>query len=226
MDSKIVNKEIKRVIHPLLKNAGFSIFTSRSAWRYTEHRIDIVNFQSYNSYNASVMECTSYSFVVNIGVYPLAVPYDLGEDRMKQRNGFLLPEEYQCPFRIALKRNIKQPESKYDELWYIDPEGRYISEAVDDASKAIVRDGFPWFDRLRDTEEILRIFLNEPRTLGCGSHNSPARSYLIGYLAKSLNQFSLAQDELQRAYDSGCFRWVENNLLKDIRFCGLTRRSS
>jgi hypothetical protein len=224
MDSKTVSKEIRHTIHPLLKEVGFSVFTSRSGWRFLNHRIDVVNFQSFNSYHASVMDCTTYSFAVNLGVYPLVIPYDLGEDRMTRKKDRILPQEYQCPFRKHLNRSIPQPESRFPELWYVDPAGRYLPKVLHDVRRVLLRDGIPWFGRLTDTQQIFRIFVDEPASLGCGAHSSPIRSYLTGYLAKSLGNLALARDELQKALDSGCFQFVERRLAKDIKACGLGSR--
>jgi hypothetical protein len=74
MDSKSVNKEIRQTIWPLLREAGFWRFSSRSAWRHAESRVEVLNFQSFNSYNAGVLGCTTYSFSVNLGVFLLRSP--------------------------------------------------------------------------------------------------------------------------------------------------------
>src|ERR1700756_4978391 len=67
LDSSIVNREIKSAIRPLLQAAGFTQFTTRTGWRYAGEKIDVVNFQSFNSYLASSLGCTTYSFCINLG---------------------------------------------------------------------------------------------------------------------------------------------------------------
>jgi hypothetical protein len=52
MDSKIVSRELWKVVRPLLRDAGWTSFSSRTARRFTQSRIDVVNFQSFNSHLA------------------------------------------------------------------------------------------------------------------------------------------------------------------------------
>jgi hypothetical protein len=69
MDSKVVNKAIKKEIFPFLKENGFTEFNSRNALRFSDQQIDIINFQSFNSYLAKGVGCTTYSFAINYDVY-------------------------------------------------------------------------------------------------------------------------------------------------------------
>jgi hypothetical protein len=73
MDSKIVTREIRRFVWPRLKKQGFTEFSARTAWRHSKAKIDVVNFQSFNSYLAGVIGCTTYSFALNLGCYYLAI---------------------------------------------------------------------------------------------------------------------------------------------------------
>src|SRR5437899_12944946 len=74
MDSKIVNRETRSHIWPLLRTVGFSVFTARTAWRYSEEQIDVFNFQSFNRYNSDILGVTSFSFCVNLGSYLTYLP--------------------------------------------------------------------------------------------------------------------------------------------------------
>ena len=108
MDSKVVNREIRDRIWPKLREHGFGTFSSRSAWRYGPDRIDIVNFQSFNAYNAGVIGCTTFSFVVNVGCYLLAILPRFEPSRIKENKGHLMPEDYACHFRAQLSPAIPQ----------------------------------------------------------------------------------------------------------------------
>ena len=52
MDSREVNRVLKRVVWDELKGHGFVERTGRTAWRRRERTIDVVNFQSFNAYLA------------------------------------------------------------------------------------------------------------------------------------------------------------------------------
>src|SRR4051812_39446034 len=104
MDSKIVNREIRREIWPALKAVGFAQFTSRTAWRHSEWKIDVVNFQSFNSYLAQGLGCTTFSFSLNLGCYLNAVPV---KSNVKLTKSLLTPQEYQCHLRRRLSRSFE-----------------------------------------------------------------------------------------------------------------------
>jgi len=220
MDSKTVNKRIRSEIRPLLKTAGFSRFTARNSWRYTKAGVEVINFQSFNSYNASVMGCSTYSFSVNLGSYFSEIPDEYGGGQVKQKAGELRPDEWQCHFRGGLHRSFSQPEYESRDVWYIDPEGRYIEKALHDVRMAIVRDGLPWFERLSDRSEALRILTEENERMrdlwGFGGIRSPIRHYLTGYLAFSLGRYDTAASHLREALHSGCFGLVRDRLERDL----------
>lgn len=220
MDSKIVNKQIRGEIRPFLKEAGFTRFTGRNSWRYTGSRIDVLNFESFNSYNASVMGCTTYSFAVNLGCYFLYIPDPYGEGRIKARNGELRPPEYQCHFRGSLRRSLAQPEYDSRQVWYIDPDGRYLEKALHDVRMVIARDGLPWFERVADPAETLRILVEEDENMeelwGFGRNPSPIRHYFTGYVALNLGRKEIARHHLRQVLDSGCFQRVAERLEQDL----------
>ncbi len=209
MDSKVVNREIKSVIWPLLKAAGFSKFNTRNAWRYTNEQISVINFQSFNSYNADVLGVTSFSFSVNVGCY---LEYLSPTWPPKVENGRLVPSETQCHFRSVLVRSFPQPSHKFDTIWAVDKRGENLSVCMGDVAKQIPS-VLNWFDRLQDKEEVLSILMNEQASMhfpgnspsGIGNNPSPNRSYLTGYAALKLGKEVLAREKFAEAVQSKCF---------------------
>ena len=217
MDSNAVNKRIRGEIRPLLREAGFAHFTGRTSWRHSEHQIDVVNFQSFNDYNASIIGCTTYSFAVNLGCYLLEVPESFPS--VKRKDGLALPQEYNCHFRGRVHRQIEQPELRTDEIWYIDPEAKYLNKALHDVRMALLRDAFPWFDRLRDRNEVLRILLEDQQIMaslwGFGNLGSPYRQYLTGYVALAMRREDLAHEALLAAASTSSYAAVADRLRAD-----------
>ena len=213
MDSSDVNKQIKSVIRPLLREAGFSQFTARSAWRYSDEKIDVVNFQSFNSYLAKTVGCTTYSFCVNLGCSFEAIPR---RARTKQRKGYLRPEEYECHFRLPLQKSIKQLNLKRTNVWYVDAAGKNLDIAVADAKKAIVETGLGWFSRFNNVKEVLRTLLEDSEsnesTSGFGSNPSPNRHFMTGFIALAMGKKDLAVERIQLALNSGCFNEFESKM--------------
>src|SRR5882724_2810970 len=93
MDSKDVARAIRSRIRPPLKAAGFDRFTSRTAWRFRGPAIGVVNFQSFNSYIASGVGCTTFSFAIKLGFHYTFLP-EIGTSKSYDRNN--RPQEYHC----------------------------------------------------------------------------------------------------------------------------------
>ena len=205
MNAAIVNKEIRAVVRPFLQTHGFRAFTPRTAWRYaTASRVEVVNFQSFNSHLAEGVGCTTYSFGVNLGIYLLAVPHHAGREP-KRAGDELRPEEWQCHIRLHLERGLDQPELPRRDIWYIDEPGRYLAPAVRDARRGIAEVGLPWFERWADDGAVLAALCAEERlrlpdgTNLPGNAGSPARNYATGYVALARGERDVAAEYLTRA---------------------------
>ncbi len=213
MDSSDVNKHIKSVIRPLLQDAGFSQFTARTAWRYSDEKIDVVNFQSFNSYLANAVGCTTYSFCVRLGCSFDAIPR---RARTKQKNGYPRPEEYECHFRLRLQKSIRQPNLKRTDVWYVDAAGKNLDIVVADAKKAILETGLGWFSRFDDMKEVLRTLLEDSEsnenTFGFGADPSPIRHFMTGFTALTMGKMDLAIERIHIALNSGCFKEFESKM--------------
>jgi len=221
MDSKVVNREIKARIWPLLRARGFEVFSSRSAWRHLSDRIEVVNFQSFNSYLADGLGCTTFSFSVNLGSYLLFIPHHLEPSRIKDKNGRLLPEEYDCPFRGILSSSISQPIPRPDnDIWCIDESGANLAASMQDVSDGLINRGLAWFAQFEQPAAVLRILRNNPerrpQLFGFGNNPSPIRHYFSGYVALHLREFTTAIEHLRCAQGTGRFASVNERLTKDI----------
>jgi len=112
VDSSIVNRVIRVEIWPFLKDRGFQHFNSRTAWRIHSDRVDVVNFQSFNSYNADVMGITTFSFAVNLGCHLRYIPnkyppevYPTANSSKSLEGNAPRPKEYECHMRGRLSRS-------------------------------------------------------------------------------------------------------------------------
>lgn len=222
-DSKIVTREIRRYVWPELKARGFDHFTGRTAWRHSLASIDVVNFQSFNSYLAAGVGCTPHSFALNLGCYFSVIPAVAGP--ITGKNSALFPQEFQCHIRFHLNKTINQPELKRPNVWLIGNDGRYLPEAIADATNEILERGLPALEKFSDYEVLLDHLLNDDKVLSdSGTKGSPRRHYMIGYIALASGKLGLAVAHLQAALDSGCYRSVEREL--SDRICELTKQDN
>ncbi len=221
MDSKTVSASIRKVVHPCLRDNGFQRFSDRHAWRLHDDRIDVVNFQSFNSYTAASIGCTTYSFSVNLGTYFRFVPDHIVIARNPWTNKRKLPKEYECLFRGSLLRSFPQKELDRRDVWYIDPRGRYLDGAMENARLLLNGEGMLWFERFDHESEILGLLLDGdqkmPYLWGFGNRPSPVRSLLTGYLALKLGQNQLAVTELENAAAHTGFDGIRAAIAEDIK---------
>ncbi|MDI6624661.1 MAG: hypothetical protein QME55_08015 [Brevundimonas sp.] len=216
MDSKAVSKEIRGKVWPLLKEQGFSRFTTRTAWRYCDSKIDVLNFQSFNAYNASVMRVTPFSFAVNLGSFLTYVPPDWP---LQSTDGQLTPREADCQFRGRLIPTVTQSRKTPDGVWSVDELGRNLPRCIQDVVEQLPH-AMDWFARLADKREVLRVLCEDDEDMivlwGFGRNPSPIRSYLTGYVALELENHDLAREKLGEAVDSDCFTGQFGNLKNAI----------
>jgi hypothetical protein len=220
VDSKVVNRSIRDRVRPFLKAHGFAVFTSRSAWRYCGTRIEVVNFQSFNTYLAEVVGCTTFSFAINLGIYFLAIPARFPLPRNKDDGP--MPAEYQCHFRRQLAKSISQTECPRPDIWFVAPDGVNLESVIDDALGSIARDGLAWFGRYSDLSEVLRVLLEEDGDKsdvgwGFGTRQSPNRDLYTGYIAHSLGYQELAVERLRKALAYDGFRSMSDRIEADLQ---------
>jgi hypothetical protein len=84
-----VNRAIRRLVWARLREVGFERRTARTAWRRWDEGVDVVNFQSFNSYLAGGVGCTTFSFAVNLGAALDYVPGLASRDPMRDPSALL-----------------------------------------------------------------------------------------------------------------------------------------
>lgn len=197
MDSKVVTKKINSTIRPILKEKGFSINNSRTYWRQQYDRVDVLNFQSYNSYHAELMGCTTYSFSVNLATFLKYIPTGF----IKVKNEMQFPAESQGHFRCRISKGIKQDNFLERDVWYIDKEGRNLPDVMTDCISQIQKKGFEWYNKFNSKENVFKILFNDHEdmngTWGFGNFNSANRNKLIAYTAIELGKKELAIEKLK-----------------------------
>ncbi|TME48392.1 MAG: DUF4304 domain-containing protein [Chloroflexi bacterium] len=188
LDSRVVNRQIRAKVWPFLREQQFEKFTARTAWRAWELGVDVVNFQSFNSYLADAIGATTYSFSVNLAVYyPMchkpggAEPY---------------PAEYSGDARLRLRKRLDQPELNRPDTWYVRPDGTNVADVVEDALNELRTRGIAWLTQFHDMAAALDAFMNRDdsdmtgrglveETLG-GRLGSPARTRRVQGIAAYL----------------------------------------
>jgi hypothetical protein len=195
LSSKDVNRALREVVWPRLKERGFERRTARTAWRDRDEQVDVVNFQSFNAYNAGVLGITSYSFQVNLGIHPRCRT----TEAIRRKDGRLRPEEYECDFRRTMRKGLRQPEHERETIWFVHPDGSNLRAVVEDARDVLLRDGMAWFEQLGGFEAMLTVAERAPESMadtwGMGNRGSPHQVELVGSLRAALTAERADGDE-------------------------------
>jgi hypothetical protein len=184
--SKDVDKLIRAEVWPFVRDLGF-VVRGRTARRYGPDAVEVINFQSYDAHQATVLGITTYSFQVNLGVWPAFLP---GADAMRRDDhGRPLVNEYECLFRHHVEPTIEAPPRKRSLNPFAfrplpKPTGTWsVTEGnaracVIDARAGIESQGLPWLESRRTAEQMIAV---------AEEFESPMREDLIELAAARLD---------------------------------------
>jgi hypothetical protein len=227
MDIKIVNKYIKTEIWPVLKDQGFSIFSPKTAWRYIDDEfIHVINFQSFNEYNASIIGCTTFSFSVNIGLYNLAI---FNGTQPKRKKGRLIPNEYECHFRNRLTCSYKQKKETIfnknfdrNDIWYVKQKGENLSKVFIDVKDQIMHNALPWYNKYSNQNIMFELTSLKTKpddgTWGYGNPNkeSPRSCLFSACIAKKINLYDLSKSYFNKVLKTDSYKNIYDDIQKII----------
>lgn len=172
--SSETNKVIRRIISPTLREIGFTKVRTRNNWKYLEDKIWYVMIKSVGNYFNEVTGYPPQSLVAEYGVYfidfsPHPRPA-LRSEPKADKDGLLLPKEYQCHFRRSLTMINNQDkfrtsissevEKNRDDIWWISKDGSNIEESVEDLKSSIIQVAIPALESI-DKEKMLQYWGEE-----------------------------------------------------------------
>ena len=187
MDSKVVNKLIRSEVWPVLRRQGFSKFDSRNAWRYRGPLVDVVNFQSFNSHLADGVGCTTFSFALNLGVFLRGSTFDRRVKR--DSNGLARPQEYECSFRVHLKKRTPVDGFERADIFYVAPDGSTMAAVLREAIYLLEEQAPPWFTAFEDLGSVVLAMSDNgtpakgTERLGLGASGAQGSYYACDLLA-------------------------------------------
>jgi hypothetical protein len=172
--SKDIDKLIRAEVWPFVREQGFTV-RGRTARRHWDDAIDVINFQSFNGHEATVLGVTSFSFQLNLGVWP-AFPV-AGWEVTRDAQGRPQPAEYECVFRSEVRPTVPAPVRKRSlnpfafrplpqpaAIWSVTADGANALDCVRDARQGIEAQALPWFDGLRTAEQLLAAMADWPES--------------------------------------------------------------
>lgn len=182
-----INKSIRKIIHPILKNNNFTKVKTRNGWKYNDKCIIVFNIRAVGGYFSFVTGFPPMSVVVSLGVYYKFFPQ---EKSIKiDKVGLLLPPEWCCQRRLKLtnydfnkqiRDNLNNPNDRTrNDIWWIEPDGKNTEEMVEDISNSLIYIGIPWYEAMTDLNNVYKQILKEKDC--CNKYG------LLSYFSRELN---------------------------------------
>ena len=152
--SSDINKMIRKIIVPSLKDNGFNKIKGRTAWGWHGDCIWVFNISAVGYFHSAITHWPSASLTVYLGIYYTYLSHIV--EPKKDENGLLFPKEYECNRRAQLTcsydqlkytENVKcnYSEKKRRDIWWIQPDGSNISEVINDIKNRYLDYAVKWF---------------------------------------------------------------------------------
>jgi hypothetical protein len=151
-----INKVIREIIFPTLKDLGFTKFRGRTAWRYLDEAIWVFNIKAVGAYFSLVTGFPPASLHASLGIYYREFPQS-PEVEIDAKDRLPIPKEFHCHTRYGLENIHDQTSLRSDamlpqerrrtDIWWIDPEGRNVTSVIHDIKNSILEYGIPLLEK-------------------------------------------------------------------------------
>lgn len=173
ISSSDVNKVLRANLSPLLRSSGFSIVQARKSWGWHCGCTWVFNIRAVGGHFSQVTGWPPMSVNVWLGIYYNFIPKE-GKPIKFDKQDRPRPEEVQChqrghltaiadqvQYQSVLKNNAERVRK---DIWWIDPNGVNIEEAVLDICESFNQQGKKWYEAQSDLEQVFDDMQKRPQT--------------------------------------------------------------
>jgi Domain of unknown function (DUF4304) len=197
-----INKVIRRILSPTLRENGFTIVKTRTNWGYHGPCIWMLKLRAVGWEFSEVTGWPPMSIVVDTGIFYEFIPFDRA--MKKSDDSRLLPQEYDCHMRSELTSTLNQSrfkrrlevwaERERKEIWWIERDLSNTEEVVTNIRYSFLEQGLPWFQKFSDLQAA---FAEIERERDCLYKYERACYFArhLGHSAKEERYCSLAKQE-------------------------------
>lgn len=197
ISSPDIDKLLRRHLSPILRESGFTKVSARKSWGWHGPCTWVLQIRAVGNYFSQVTGWPPMSVCVWTGVYYDFVPFAGHTPHKTDNRGRLIPDEAHCQVRSHLSCTLDQKaytkalsnpgERSREDIWWFEPDGNNMAEAVENIAQCFVSEGEPWFRRYTDLPATLAYIESEGDCL--------VKYYNAKYFAKHLGL-----DELYSRY--------------------------
>ena len=177
--------------------------------RLTNQQVDSINFQSFNSYLADGVGCTTYSFAINYNVFYKCyekTPWFDSDIPTK-------PSEYIWTEHGRIEKTLNQaklfhPYGKYDgkdrdDTWYVKEDGSNLDEVIKNAKENIRSGGLRYFEKKSNLSEVIKEYEKEAQERGMfwvAADRISTLALELGDIDKAIKALELTQKQYFEGY--------------------------
>ena len=168
--SATLNKALREVVVPILRDGGFEQVDARNAWSWRKDCILVLHIEAMGSYRADITGWPPGSVSVSLGVYYTFMPRRAAQIKL-DKNKRLSPTEPDCHLRASLNRISIKPrrprslindaERRRKDIWWVERDGSNAADVASDIAAALRKQGLKWFAAASDLKSAFRLVEKE-----------------------------------------------------------------
>lgn len=150
-----VNRVLRRVLNPALREIGFTKFKGRCAWRYLEDCLWVLQIRAVGNHFGLVTGYPPMSLGGELCIFfpdfPSPDPVLPNSKPSQDADGKYVPKPPECQIRYPLMVQLDQAadrvsiesavERRRDDVWFVTPDGSNLEAVVEDVRRSVVEWG-------------------------------------------------------------------------------------
>lgn len=179
-----IDKRIKRILSPVLKEFGFTSINSRNHYALHNDCTWILNINHIGNYYSELTGWPAQSLNATVGIYYDFIPPISDENEKYEK----FPKFYDCQLQMELRNQLSETNhrmSKWvqskENIWWFHSDGKNIDDVIYDIRNSFIETGLPWLKKYSNIESAFEKIE--------GEMNSYHKFYKAKFFAKHLNQW-------------------------------------
>lgn len=181
-----------------LAASGFDQRKGATLWRRTSCKFEILKFDVVSKARCNQWGEPLGSFLLETScLFPFLPQIEAGDEDKALR-----PEKGFGQLRLSLRRGLRQPDVKANNIWWAGEDAATAEAVSKDVSGIIRGTALPFFNRFDAPEELLRTFIEDEMSMehggvwSFGRKGSPVRLLYTGFAALECGKWDLAASSL------------------------------
>jgi hypothetical protein len=186
-----LTSELRKKLFPVLTRHAFAPIKPRIAYRSTADSTCILSFRCVGAYFSKSTGFPSQSMMVTAGMYYPGIPNPFGFPAELDKDGLPNSMEVMLPLEGDVSRQPRRglrnaAEEVRKDIWWIQPDGSNLGEAIGDIAIAVEQQALPWFGQWDTLASALESSLAAARLY-------PGRTWRTYCLAKRLGRTDVVE---------------------------------